>query len=491
MSEIDPARSASDPGAGPVVVRFAPSPTGFLHIGAARTALFNWLFARHKGGRFLLRIEDTDRARSTEAAVRAILDGLAWLGLDPDDDPVFQFSRAGRHAEVARALLADGRAYRCYATPEELDEMRRLARAEGRPVRYDGRWRERDAADAPPGAPSVIRFKAPREGETRIEDRVQGPVTVGNEQLDDMVLLRADGTPTYMLACVVDDHDMGISHIIRGDDHLTNSFRQSQLFAAMGWQAPAFAHIPLIHGTDGQKLSKRHGAIGIDAYRNDGFLPEAVCNYLLRLGWSHGDDEIIDREQAIAWFDLDRIGRSPARFNIDKLTSLNAHYLRTAAPERIVDLILLRLAEAGDGDGRGLRADARARLRAGLDGLRARARTLNDLAAGARIYAFDGAPALEPKARALLNRAACDRLDAVRRFLPRLEPWDAEAIEAALREVCGLQGWKLKDVAQPLRAALTGSTVSPPVFEVMELLGRDETLARIQCVVAESGPDGY
>jgi len=296
-----------------VVTRFAPSPTGFLHVGGARTALFNWLFARHHGGKYLLRIEDTDRQRSTEAAIEAIFDGLHWLGLDADEPPIFQFARAPRHAEVARELLAKGHAYHCYASPEELEEMRAKAKAEGRPMRYDGRWRDRDPKEAPAGVKPVIRLKAPQEGETVIEDKVQGRVTVANAQLDDMVLLRADGTPTYMLSVVVDDHDMAITHVIRGDDHLTNAFRQTQLYRACGWEAPIFAHIPLIHGPDGAKLSKRHGALGVDAYREMGYLPEALRNYLLRLGWAHGDDEIITTEQAIEWFDLDAVGRSPSR----------------------------------------------------------------------------------------------------------------------------------------------------------------------------------
>ena len=292
------------------VTRFAPSPTGFLHIGGARTALFNWLFARHHGGRFTLRIEDTDRKRSTPEAIEAILDGLEWLGLDWDGETVFQFARAARHAEVAQQLLAEGKAYRCYCTPEELQEMRAAARAEGRRQLYDGRWRERDPAEAPAGIDPVIRFKAPQEGEATLEDLVQGPVSVANSQLDDMVLLRADGTPTYMLSVVVDDHDMAISHVIRGDDHLTNAFRQAQLYRALDWPVPTFAHLPLIHGPDGAKLSKRHGALGVEAYREMGYLPEALCNYLLRLGWAHGDEEIISRAQAIEWFDLDAVGRS-------------------------------------------------------------------------------------------------------------------------------------------------------------------------------------
>ncbi len=468
-----------------VTVRFAPSPTGFLHIGAARTALFNFLFARRHGGRFLLRIEDTDRARSTQAAVDTILDGLRWLGLDWDGEPVYQFARAPRHVEAARQLLAAGKAYFCYATPQELEEMRSNARAQGRPVRYDGRWRDRDPSEAPQGVPPVIRLKAPTTGETRIDDLVQGAVTVPNEQLDDMVLLRADGTPTYMLACVVDDYDMAITHVIRGDDHLTNTFRQYQLYQAFGWPVPQFAHIPLIHGADGQKLSKRHGAVGLEEYRRQGFLPEAVCNYLLRLGWSHGNDEIIGREQAIAWFDLDHIGRSPARFDIEKLTSLNAHYLRSADPHRIVRLLLAELSLRCNGT---LAPTAEERLEKGLDSLRERAKTVNELSANARFYAVDGAVTPDAGAAALLTADARTRLGAVVKLLGQVQPWRAEAIEAVTREACEERGWKLKDIAQPLRAAVTGAKVSPPLFEVMEILGREETIVRVEGAAGAKAP---
>ncbi len=468
-----------------VTVRFAPSPTGFLHIGAARTALFNFLFARRHGGSFLLRIEDTDRARSTQAAVDTILDGLRWLGLDWDGEPVYQFARAPRHVEAARQLLAAGKAYFCYATPQELEEMRRDARAQGRPVRYDGRWRDRDPSEAPQGVPPVIRLKAPTTGETRIDDLVQGAVTVPNEQLDDMVLLRADGTPTYMLACVVDDYDMAITHVIRGDDHLTNTFRQYQLYQAFGWPVPQFAHIPLIHGADGQKLSKRHGAVGLEEYRRQGFLPEAVCNYLLRLGWSHGNDEIIGREQAIAWFDLDHIGRSPARFDIEKLTSLNAHYLRSADPRRIVLLLLAELSLRCNGT---LAPTAEERLEKGLDSLRERAKTVNELSANARFYAVDGAVTPDAGAAALLTAEARTRLGAVVKLLGQVQPWRAEAIEAVTREACEERGWKLKDIAQPLRAAVTGAKVSPPLFEVMEILGREETIVRVEGAAGAEAP---
>jgi len=460
-----------------VVTRFAPSPTGFLHIGGARTALFNWLYARHHGGRFLLRIEDTDRARSTKEAIDAILDGLRWLGLDWDGEPVFQSARSERHAEVARRLLAEGKAYYCYCTPEELQAMRDEARAAGRPVRYDGRWRDRDPSEAPPGVAPVVRIKMPQAGDTIIQDLVQGEVRIANEQLDDMVLLRADGTPTYMLSVVVDDHDMGITHIIRGDDHLTNTFRQFQLYRAMDWTPPAFAHIPLIHGPDGTKLSKRHGALGVDAYREMGYLPEAMRNYLLRLGWAHGDDEIIDTEQAIAWFDLDGVGRSPSRFDYAKLDYLNGHYLRAADDARLVELILPRLQRRLGGQAPD--EAARERLLRGMPGLKPRAKTLEELADNALFYVRSRPLPFTEKALDLLTPEARRRLDDLARRLAAIEDWTQTAIEEEVRRFAEEQSVKLGQVAQPLRAALTGTTVSPGIFEVMEVLGREESLARI------------
>ncbi len=462
-----------------VITRFAPSPTGFLHIGGVRTALFNWLFARHHGGRFLLRIEDTDRIRSTQPAVDAIIEGMKWLDLTWEGDWISQFARSERHAAAARRLLDEGKAYRCFATPEELTEMRERARSEGRTVLYDGRWRNRDPADAPAGAKPVIRLKAPRVGETRIADRVQGEVTVANDQLDDMVLLRADGTPTYMLAVVVDDHDMAVSHVIRGDDHLTNAFRQVQLYKALGWEPPIFAHIPLIHGPDGAKLSKRHGALGVEAYRDRGFLPEALCNYLLRLGWSHGDDEIISRDHAIEWFSLDAVGRGPSRFDMAKLTNLNGHYIRQADDPRLTDLVLERLTGRLGG---ALSADAPDRIRKGMSGLKDRAKTLEELADKALFYAIDAPIELDVKATKLLDAAAKQHLGEVRSLLLNSAHWKAEALERIVREYAEAkepEGMKLRDVAQPLRAALAGSTVSPPIFEVMEALEKNETLARM------------
>ncbi|MGN6376045.1 MAG: glutamate--tRNA ligase [Sphingomonas sp.] len=463
---------------GEVVTRFAPSPTGFLHIGGARTALFNWLFARHHGGRFLLRIEDTDRARSTQPAIDAILDGMRWLGLDWDGEPVYQFSRAARHAEVAIKLLENGHAYKCFATPEELTELREAQRAAGKPIRYDGRWRERDPNEAAAGQPFVIRLKAPRNGATTIHDRVQGEVTVQNSEIDDFVLLRSDGTPTYMLAVVVDDHDMGVTHVIRGDDHLNNAFRQLPIMRAMqeiegGWPEPVYAHIPLIHGADGAKLSKRHGALGVDAYRDEmGLLPEAVDNYLLRLGWGHGDDEIISRAQAIEWFDLDGVGRSPSRFDLKKLENLNGHYIREADDARLTDLVAARLPFQPDESHRDL-------LQRTMPILKPRAANLMDLAEGA-MFLFRTRPLeMDDAATDLLRGDAPALLARVHAALAAVDAWESGALEAAVRQVAEAAGVKLGAVAQPLRAALTGRKVSPGIFDVLELLGREESLGRI------------
>jgi glutamyl-tRNA synthetase len=463
----------------PVVTRFAPSPTGFLHIGGARTALFSWLYAKRHGGTFLLRIEDTDRARSTQEAVDAIIDGLAWLGLDWSGEAVSQFARRERHAEIARAMIAAGHAYYCYATPEELEAMRAAAKAEGRPPVYDGRWRDRPAGDAPAGVAPVIRLKAPRSGSTTIEDRVQGSVTVANEQLDDMVLLRADGTPTYMLSVVVDDHDMGVTHVIRGDDHLTNAFRQWQIYEAMGWEKPVFAHIPLIHGPDGAKLSKRHGALGVDAYRDMGYLPEAMRNYLLRLGWSHGDEEIISSEQAIGWFDLEHIGRSPSRFDFTKLASLNGHYLRQSGDAALlpqaVPFVEKRI-------GRALETAETGQLLALLPALKERAKTLVEIADSAA-FLFQPLPlAFDEKARGLLDEEGRRALMRLRTAFAAVEPFAAAALEETARSLAESEGVKLGKLAQPLRAALTGSAVSPPIFEVAAVLGKEATLKRIDAI---------
>ncbi len=455
-----------------IVTRFAPSPTGFLHIGGARTALFNWLYARHGGGRFLVRVEDTDRKRSTTDAIDAIIDGLKWLGLEGDDGPVFQSQRAQRHSEAAAELLARDKAYKCYCSPDELKEMRAVARAEGKTALYDGRWRDRDPADAPPGVPPVIRLKAPREGETVIGDLVQGEVRVANDRLDDMVLLRADGTPTYMLSVVADDHDMGITHVIRGDDHLTNAFRQTHIYRALGWDPPAFAHIPLIHGADGAKLSKRHGALGIEAYREMGILPEALNNYLLRLGWSHGDDEIISRDQAVEWFDLDAVGRAPARFDMDRLESLNRHYLRESDNRRLAALVEDHLAGTLDETGRD-------RLVRGMEGLKQRAKTLIELAEKSEFYSTQRPLSFDAKAQKILTPEARNTLGQLREMLDLTGDWSEAALEESIRAFASEANLKLGDVAQPLRAALTGTNTSPGIFQVMEVLGREESLGRI------------
>jgi glutamyl-tRNA synthetase len=468
-----------------VVTRFAPSPTGFLHIGGARTALFNWLFARRHGGRFLLRIEDTDRARSTEEAVQAIISGLTWLELSWDGEPASQFARRDHHVAAARRLLQAGKAYHCYSTPEELAEMRESARREGRPPRYDGRWRDRDPAEAPPGVPPVVRFRAPQEGVTEIADRVQGTVTVRNDQLDDMVLLRADGTPTYMLSVVVDDRDMGITHVIRGDDHLTNAFRQVQLYRALGAEPPAFAHIPLIHGADGAKLSKRHGALGVDAYRAMGILPAAMRNYLLRLGWGYGDEEIIGTAQAIEWFDLDGVGRSAARFDMTRLTNLNGHYMRHTPDAELVERVAPRLEALC---GRPLEAVDHDRLLRGMDGLKQRARTLNELADNALFYVAERPLTPDAAAAKLLDEEARARLARLGPVLAGVDPWEEAAIEAAVRSFAEAEGVKLGRVAQPLRAALTGAATSPGIFEVAVVLGREETLARLADAAPQRDP---
>ncbi len=467
-----------------LIVRFAPSPTGYLHIGGARTALFNWLYARHHGGQFRLRIEDTDRQRSTTEAIDAILDGMAWLGLDWDGEVVYQASRIALHQAAVERLLDAGQAYRCYASPDELEAMRASARAEKRPIRYDGTWRDRDPALAPAGVDPVIRFKAPLDGETVIEDRVQGTVRFQNTQLDDMVLLRADGTPTYMLSVVVDDIDMGITHIIRGDDHLNNAARQANLFAALGHEPPVFAHIPLIHGPDGAKLSKRHGALGVDVYRELGYLPEAMRNYLLRLGWAHGDEEIISTEQAIQWFELDAIGRSPARFDFQKLDSVNAHYLRARPDAELAALIAPRL----ELEGQPIAEAERARLERAMPGLKQRARTLVDLAESAAFYVQARPLPLDPKATSLLDADARQTLAAVLPALAEVEPFGEPALEAAARASAEAQGIGFGKLAQPLRAALTGRTVSPGLFEVMVGLGREETLGRIEDAASGRNP---
>jgi glutamyl-tRNA synthetase len=455
-----------------VITRFAPSPTGFLHIGGARTALFCWLYARHCDGEFRLRIEDTDRARSTPEAIEKILEGLTWLGLNWEGPVIYQSQRFERHRAVAQMLFEQGKAYRCYCTPEELKAMREQARAESRTARYDGRCRRRSDA---PDAPFALRFKAPQDGLTIVRDAVQGDVRFANSDLDDMVILRSDGTPTYMLSVVVDDYDMEVTHVVRGDDHLTNAARQMQLIQALGWPLPLYAHVPLIHGPDGTKLSKRHGALGVDAYRDMGYLPEAMRNYLLRLGWSHGNDEIISTEQAIAWFSLEAIGRSPARFDFAKLDNLNGHYIRAADNARLANEVI-RLANFDSDSALRLRPQ----LLSAMPALKDRAKTLMALTEGASFLWKKRPLALDPLAQAMLTESARQMLRALVSRLEETEPWDAAALEAAVRAFAQSKNEKLGGVAQPLRAALTGQTVSPPVFDVLAALGREESLNRLR-----------
>jgi glutamyl-tRNA synthetase len=464
-----------------VVTRFAPSPTGFLHIGGARTALFNWLYARRFEGTFLLRIEDTDRERSTEPAVEAIIDGLKWLGLDWDGEAVSQFERAGRHREIVESMLASGAAYRCYASPEELQQMREKQRAEGKPMRYDGRWRDRDPSEAPPGVAPAIRLRAKQDGETIIDDKVQGKVTFANKELDDLVLLRSDGGPTYMLAVVVDDHDMGVTHVIRGDDHLTNAARQTQIYQALGWDVPVMAHIPLIHGPDGAKLSKRHGALGVDAYRALGYLPAALRNYLVRLGWSQGDREFFSTEEMIAAFDLPAIGRSPSRFDFEKLKNMNGHFMRAAPDAELTTALIDTLPYLPGGPELAAKLDdsMRARLFAMMPGLKERAKTLVELLDGAGFLFAQRPLALDESAKEILAKGGRGHLAAL---LPRLKgvaDWTSSATEAAVRDYALEHGAKLGQIAQPLRAAMTGRATSPGIFDVLAVMGREESLGRI------------
>ncbi len=467
----------------PVVTRFAPSPTGYLHIGGARTALFNWLFAKHHGGKALLRIEDTDHKRSTPDAIEAIFDGLDWLGLDYDEEPVFQSKRADRHVEVAQKLLDAGYAYKCFATPEELDAMRSEQRANKQPLRYDGRWRDRDPSEASADTPFTVRLKTPQDGETTIEDAVQGSVTVRNEEIDDYILLRADGTPTYMLAVVVDDHDMGCTHIIRGDDHLNNAFRQLPIIHAMdtiegGWPDPIYAHVPLIHGADGAKLSKRHGALGVEAYRDDfGILSQAMCNYLLRLGWGHGDREELSRDEAIELFDLDGVGKSPSRFDMKKLENLNGHYIREADDAHLADLVAERI--HGNPD-RQLLAQA-------MPVLKVRAKNLDELAEGSA-FLFATLPLeMTDKAAKLLDDDSRAKLRQLTDALKQEKNWTSEALEATTKALAETLDLGLGKLAQPMRAALTGTTTSPGIFDVLTLLGREEALARLEAQAAPVG----
>jgi glutamyl-tRNA synthetase len=465
----------------PIVTRFAPSPTGFLHIGGARTALFNWLYARGRGGKMLLRIEDTDRERSTKEAIDAILEGLKWLELDWDGDVVYQYSRAARHREAVDQMLAAGKAYYCYASVEELAEMREKARAEGKTRLYDGRWRDRDPSEARPNVKPVVRLKAPLTGETVIEDQVQGRVVWQNENLDDFVLLRSDGNPTYMLSVVVDDHDMSVTHIIRGDDHLTNGARQKQIYDALGWDVPIMAHIPLIHGPDGSKLSKRHGALGVEAYRAMGYLPIALRNYLARLGWSHGDQEIFSTEEMIKAFDLPAVGRSAARFDFAKLESLNGHYIRNSDDRALVTAFedVLKFAPNGSDIQNRLNEKTRAQLLQAMPGLKERAKTLLDLVDSAGFIFAPRPLALDAKAAALVTDEMRKLIGTLKGILETVAPWTAETAENAIRTFAEQSSLKLGAIAQPLRVALTGRTTSPGIFDVLAVLGKEECLARL------------
>ena len=462
-----------------VITRFAPSPTGFLHIGGARTALFNYLFARSNNGKYVLRIEDTDRERSTEEAVGAIINGLDWLELSGDEQPVFQYSRQERHKQIVNTLLEQGKAYKCYCSAHELEEMRALARREGKTALYDRRWREKDPITAPPNVNPVVRLKSPLKGSTMIDDLVQGRVEVKNEQLDDFVILRADGTPTYMLSVVVDDHDMEISHVIRGDDHLNNAFRQYQIYAAMDWPTPKFAHIPLIHGQDGTKLSKRHGALGIDAYKDQGYLPEALCNYLLRLGWGHENEEIITREQAIALFEIGAVGKSPSRFDIKKLDNINSKYMREMSEARLLHLLETHLLKNLNVTLDPIKLE---RLNRGLSGLKLRAKNINELAASAMIYIVSPSINMDEKADSILSKDARQLIRGLLKPFNELTNWNKTEIEEILKNFVTCRDIKFGVVAQPLRAALTGTTSSPDIFEVIEILGKDEVLQRIEAV---------
>lgn len=462
-----------------VVTRFAPSPTGYLHIGGARTALFNWAFARKTGGKMLLRIEDTDRERSTDAAVNAIFEGLKWLGVTWDDEPYMQFSRAARHAEVAKELLARGQAYYCYCSPDELAQMREEARAAGKPPRYNGYWRDRDPSEAPAGVAPVIRIRAPESGEIVVHDHVQGEVVFKTENLDDFIILRSDGTPTYMLAVVVDDHDMGVTHIIRGDDHLTNAARQIIIYNGMGWDVPEMAHIPLIHGPDGAKLSKRHGALGVEAYRQMGYLPEALRNYLARLGWSHGDEELFSTEQMVEWFSLEALNKGAARFDFVKLENVNGHYIRGAAPERLYEVMVETARELGrDIDLTGLTKN-QATVLAALPELQPRAKTVLELIDLAQFIYATRPIQIDASAAAQLTPESRASIAGFLETLRGLNDWSVAALDAAARSYAESKGLKLGKVAQPLRAALTGRTVSPGIFEVMVLIGKEESLARL------------
>jgi len=464
---------------GPVVTRFAPSPTGYLHIGGARTALFNWLYARGRGGKFLLRIEDTDRARSTPEATQAILSGMAWLGLDHDGEIISQFDRAARHAEVAHSLLAAGKAYKCFATQEEIQAFREAAQAEKRSTLFQSPWRDADPASHP-DAPYVVRIKAPRDGVSVIKDQVQGDVTIRNDQLDDMVLLRSDGTPVYMLAVVVDDHDMGVTHVIRGDDHLNNAARQMMIYQAMGWQVPVWAHIPLIHGPDGKKLSKRHGALGVDEYQKLGYPAAGMRNYLARLGWSHGDDEFFTDAQAQEWFDLGGIGKSPSRFDFKKLENLCGQHMANANDAALLHELEAFLASTGAAP---LTDDQRDAMTRGMYCLKERAKTFPELLEKAHFIMASRPLDIDEKAEKALDSVSRGILS---ELTPQLQnaSWDRDTLEGIVATVAEAHDTKLGKLAGPLRAALAGRSVTPSVFDMMLVLGRDETVSRLADISA-------
>jgi len=458
-----------------VVTRFAPSPTGFLHIGGVRTALFNWLFAKHYDGLFKLRIEDTDIKRSTQDAKEAIIDGLKWLDLNWDEEVVYQSKRIQRHIEIGKKLLKLGHAYKCYCSPEELTEMRELAKKEKRAPKYNGKWRDKDPSEAPKDIKPVIRIKCPQSGTTEINDIVQGNIIINNSELDDFIILRSDETPTYMLSVVVDDFDMEVTHVIRGDDHLTNTLRQKQIYIALCWNLPIYAHIPLIHGMDGGKLSKRHGALGVETYSAMGYLPESMLNYLLRLGWSHGDKEIISRKEAIKLFNLESIGRSSAKFDLDRLSSLNAVYINQKSNDQLASLIKDIYKEKNVI----VNSKQLLLLEEGMNGLKTRARTLNELAEMSSFYLEDSPINLDEKSKKILNNNTKILLKNYHDHLIKLEIWEQNNIEEDIKLYCETNNLNLGKLAQPLRAATTGKSVSPGLYELMEVLGKVETLNRI------------
>lgn len=463
-----------------VITRFPPSPTGLMHIGNARTALFNYLYARHCGGKFVIRIEDTDRARHSEEAVQVILDSLDWLGLGYDNTPTSQFENKQRHIDVAMEMLSNGQAYKCYCTPEELQEMRDTMKEEGRIVAYNNKWRDKGASEAPADAPYVVRIKTPLEGHTIVNDEVQGDVKVENKQLDDMIILRSDGTPTYMLAVVVDDHDMGITHVLRGDDHLNNTFRQNVIYDLMGWGKPAYAHLPLIHGPSGGKLSKRHGSVSVEEFKNEGYLPETVCNYLLRLGWSHGDDEIISMDESIKLFDFDGINKSAAKFDYAKIESLNAHYMGVADNDRLLELVTPFLKNNHD---IALDDAKKKTFLAGMDGLKDRSKTLVQLATESLLYVLDTVTYNE-KSQKYLNSDSVSVLSGLKDTFKALDEFNHDAIEAACRLFAEENAdGKLGKVMMPLRSALTGTDKSPSLFEVVEILGKEEVIKRLSAAI--------